>query len=101
MIGINEDHDLEVVKKAKEEHQINWRSFIDEKAEEGSFGSISERWDVKALPTFYVLDAKGVIRFKSFGVDFLPTAIETILAEMGHEVDLSEVEEGPVKPEDK
>jgi len=42
------------------EQEITWRHAIDGTTS----GPIATRWNVHAWPTLYLLDAKGVIRFK-------------------------------------
>ena len=48
-------------------------------------------------PTVYLIDAKGVIRYvnpqRQGGPQAINKGIETLLAEIGHEVDLSEDDE--------
>ena len=39
-------------------------------------------WDVKAFPTIYVLDAKGVVRYKNVRGHDMEEAVNTLLAEM-------------------
>ena len=40
--------------------KLNWRSFVDA-------GAICARWNASATPTYYVIDHKGVIRYKWLG----------------------------------
>jgi peroxiredoxin len=51
----------EIVKKEK----ITWRSFADEG--NAGAGPIATKWNLSATPTFYVIDHKGVIRYKWAG----------------------------------
>jgi hypothetical protein len=44
---------------------ITWRSFVD--AGNAGAGPIATRWNLSATPTFYVIDHKGVIRYKWAG----------------------------------
>jgi thiol-disulfide isomerase/thioredoxin len=48
----------------------------------GSQGGILADWGVQAFPTIYVLDAKGMIRYKDLRGDTLEEAVNTLLAEM-------------------
>jgi len=63
------------------EQGITWRHAIDGTTS----GPIATKWNVHAWPTLYILDAKGVIRFK--GGDArgknMETNVEKLLAEMG------------------
>ena len=47
---------------AYKETGASWRSFWDPASPDGS--SIAERWNVHGWPTLYLIDAKGVIRYK-------------------------------------
>lgn len=49
----------------------------------GQSGGILEDWDVQYFPTIYVIDAKGVIRFKDVRGKKLEEAVEKLLAESG------------------
>jgi hypothetical protein len=57
---------------------MTWRSFFD-----GQEGPISKRYNVKVMPTIYVLDAKGVIRYKGVKGEVLDRAVDELLKEMG------------------
>jgi len=78
LIGVNSDRTPEEVKAAAERENITWRSFFDGG---GTDGPISTQWGVRAWPTIYVMDAKGVIRFKNVRGDEMDDAIEELLEE--------------------
>jgi thiol-disulfide isomerase/thioredoxin len=61
IVGVNGDKDRAAGKAAAAKGEIPWRSFADCKS--GS-GPIVKWWNVDAWPTLYLLDGKGVIRFK-------------------------------------
>jgi hypothetical protein len=88
LVGVNSDPDRTLLKKRLEEENITWRSFFDG----STSGPIATQWNVSGWPTIYVLDAKGVIRYRNVRGDDLDRAIETLLAERGHMVDLSDHE---------
>jgi hypothetical protein len=50
------------LKEVMEKEKITWRSFVD--AGNAGAGPIARRWNLSATPTFYVIDHKGVIRYK-------------------------------------
>jgi hypothetical protein len=57
-----------------DKEKLNWRSFADGR-------TISEKWNA-ATPTYYVLDPKGVIRYKwvgSPGAKAIDTALERLI----------------------
>jgi len=51
----------------------------------GATGGVIEAWDVQYYPTIYVLDHKGVIRYKDVRGAALDEAVEPLLAEMEKE----------------
>src|SRR5262249_21913359 len=59
--GLNAKQLKEVVDK----EQITWRSFVD--AGNAGTGPIATKWNLSATPTIYVIDHKGVIRYKWAG----------------------------------
>jgi hypothetical protein len=85
LIGVNSDQDRVKLKDALEENQITWRSFWN--GPHGTQGPISRKWIVTGWPTLYVIDAKGVIRYKNphhkGGYNEIDKAIEALLKEMG------------------
>ena len=62
MLGINSDFngDLEKIHAMLAEQKITWRQAIDGTTS----GPLATKWNVRGWPTIYLLDAKGVIRFK-------------------------------------
>ena len=86
LIGVNSDEDIEVARKSVEDLNINWRSFWN--GEKGTMGPIATKWDIYSWPTTYLIDAKGIIRYKNIRGEELDEAIEELMAEAGHEVEL-------------
>lgn len=100
LIGVNSDEDLEQTRKDVKEKEINWRSFWN--GQRGTAGPISTQWSVTSWPTIYVIDAKGVIRFKNVRGEELDDAITSLLKEIGHEVEIiNDYDEPEAKPEAK
>jgi hypothetical protein len=83
LIGVNSDTDKKQVRKRLTEEKITWRSFWN--GPKGMEGPISKAWNVEGWPTVYVLDAKGVIRYKGPREKQLDAAVDTLLAEMEKE----------------
>ena len=79
IIGVNSDQDKTRLKERMEEENITWRSFWDGGS---TNGPIATKWNVKGWPTTYVIDHKGVIRYKQVRGDQLDDAIHTLLAEI-------------------
>ena len=89
MIGVNSDRSLEVARDAVRDEGLPWRHFWN--GPKGTSGPISEKWNVDAWPTVYLIDADGVIRYKDILGDDLDRAIEKLMSETGHAIDLSQV----------
>lgn len=95
LIGVNSDRDLEKIRGVVKEKELTWRSFQNQR--EGK-PDIADEWGVMAWPTIYVIDGKGMIRFKNVRGEKMDRAIEELLKEMGHEVSISHADE---KDDDK
>jgi len=79
LIGINSDGDAAAVKKILADQGITWRNAIDG----STSGPLATKWNVRGWPTIYVIDAKGVIRFKDVRGEEMDRAVDTLLAEIG------------------
>ena len=77
LLGINLDVNKEALKKVEQDAQINWRSWWD-----GRGGKISPKWALRYLPTTYVLDHQGVIRYKGVRGQQLDEAVDKLLKEV-------------------
>lgn len=80
ILGVNSDYngDLEKINKMLADQGISWRQAIDGTTR----GPIATRWNVSGWPTIYILDAKGVIRFKNARGKELGKVVDKLLAEM-------------------
>ena len=76
LVGVNRDASREILKKCEEKRKITWRSFFD-----GREGPISKRYNIKFMPTIYVLDAHGVIRYKGVSGEAMDKAVDVLLKE--------------------
>jgi hypothetical protein len=82
LVGVNSDEDLKQLKVVLDKEQITWRSFWN--GPDGIKGPISEEWNVRGWPTMYLIDHKGVIRYKyvgSPGAIALDAAIDSLVAQ--------------------
>jgi thiol-disulfide isomerase/thioredoxin len=77
LLGINSDRDLNSLYLRMNAEQINWRSWWDG----GTRGPITSAYGVRAWPTIFVLDPKGVIRFKGVRGEALARAVDFLLDE--------------------
>src|SRR6185295_12802548 len=82
IVGINSDEDMTLIHDQRTKERISWRSFWN--GPEGKTGPISTAWNVRGWPTLYILDAKGVIRYKSVGAneEAIDKTLEELLAEL-------------------
>ena len=53
------------LKATMEKEKLPWRSFVD--LGNATTGPISTKWNFPATPTFYLIDHRGVIRYKWAG----------------------------------
>jgi thiol-disulfide isomerase/thioredoxin len=75
ILGVNSDT-RERLRTVTDLKKVTWRSWWD-----GPEGPIATKWNVDLVPTIYVLDRQGTIRFKYLKTDELEAAIEQLLAE--------------------
>jgi hypothetical protein len=78
LIGVNSDAERAELRKILEKEQITWRSFWDGGSTDGP---IATNWNVQVWPMVYVIDAKGIIRYKQVHGDALDKAVDTLLQE--------------------
>ena len=79
LLGINSDKDRDKLKEVMKTEEITWRSWWDGGS---TNGPIASKWNVRGWPTVYVLDAKGVIRYKNVRGEAMDEAVDELLAEM-------------------
>src|SRR6266849_1824811 len=81
LVGINSDprdHLKQVLKK----ETMTWRSWWDGG---DPSGPIASKWNVQGWPTTYVLDAKGVIRYRDVREEGMDQAVDKLLKELDAE----------------
>ncbi len=78
ILGVNSDP-VERYKKAIKENNITWPSFWDGGK---TGGPIATAWAVTGWPTIYILDAKGVIRYKNARGEAMDEAVDALMKEM-------------------
>jgi hypothetical protein len=79
LLGVNADESPERLRRIQERAQLNWASWWD-----GPGGEIAAAWGVDRYPAFFVIDSRGVIRWRQFGVPpegVLERKIEELLQE--------------------
>src|SRR5437879_12483241 len=78
LIGVNSDDDREALKAVLAAEGITWRSFWNGG---GPDGRITRAWRVNVWPTIYMIDHKGVIRYKDVEGAALDQAVDNRLRE--------------------
>src|SRR5262245_37945582 len=79
LLGVNSDKDREQLKEVLKKENITWRSFWNG----GSpAGPIARAWRVHIWPTIFVIDARGVIRYRGVRGQALDEAVDTLLKEL-------------------
>ena len=78
LLGMNSDGDAETVRKILSENQIDWRQGILGSTD----GALANQWNVNSWPTIFVLDAKGVIRYRDVRDQQMEEAVTKLLAEL-------------------
>jgi peroxiredoxin len=81
LLGVNSDP-KDRVKRAMQKENLTWRSWWDGGT---TRGPIARQWNVSGWPTIYVLDHKGVIRFKGVREKQMDRAVDQLLAELERE----------------
>ncbi|OUU26296.1 MAG: hypothetical protein CBC13_00475 [Planctomycetia bacterium TMED53] len=77
IVGVNSESTIEKAREVVKENKINWLNFYDG----GTDGPIATRWNVSGWPTIYLIDAKGVIRYKDVRGEEMDKAIELLVNE--------------------
>jgi hypothetical protein len=80
LIGVNSDQDREELKQVLQDERITWRSFWNGGS---TNGPISRAWKVQGWPSIWVIDAKGVIRYRNVRGEQMDRAVDALLKEMG------------------
>ena len=81
LLGVNSDP-KDRLRQAMKKENITWRSWWDGG---NTGGPIAKAWNVSGWPTIYVLDAKGVIRYKNVREKEMDKAVDKLLEELEKE----------------
>ena len=77
LLGINSDGDAETLKKILADRGLTWRQACDG----DTSGPLATKWNVNSWPNIYVIDAKGVIRYRNVREAAMDEAVDKLLAE--------------------
>ena len=78
ILGVNSDS-AKRYKTAIKENEITWPSFWDGGK---TGGPIATDWPVRGWPTIYILDTKGVIRYKNTRGKAMDEAVDALMEEL-------------------
>lgn len=76
LLGINCDADRRKAKSEMDKNGVTWRSWWDDEE-----GPIATGWGVFSWPTIYVIDHRGIIRFKNVRGEKLDAVVNQLVAE--------------------
>jgi RNA polymerase sigma factor (sigma-70 family) len=76
LLSVNADDHRDTLGESVNKGEITWRCWWD-----GREGPLVSQWHIEAYPTVFVLDGKGVIRFKDVRGEALDAAVSALLQE--------------------
>lgn len=79
LLGVNVGDSPGLLQNLRKEGEITWRFWLDKD------DAITKAWDIEGFPTIYLIDQRGVVRFKFLGanVKAIDKALEQLLREAG------------------
>ena len=79
LVGISIDSEVKTLQEFLAKEKLPWTHWW---AGPGGWeSSLAESWDIRSIPSTFVLDSKGVIRFKNIRGEELAQAVNVLLAE--------------------
>jgi hypothetical protein len=78
LLGVNCDYEKQTLQQVVFHEQLNWQNWWNG----GSTGPFTALYDVQSFPTLFVLDSRGVIRYRIGRGEDLERAVETLLREV-------------------
>lgn len=79
LLGINSDPSRSALKKIIKDENITWPNIYGGPT---SDNPIAKRWNVYSWPTIFILDHKGVIRYKDLRDEQMEEAVVKLLKEI-------------------
>lgn len=77
LVSISADEQKETLTKFLEKTKMPWTHWHN-----GNKGGVLDAWNIRYFPTIYVIDGKGVIRYKGVRGKAMDEAVDTLLKEM-------------------
>ena len=78
VLSVSADDKVETLRQSIKDGEITWRCWWDE----GKNGPICRQWEVTRYPSIYVLDSKGVIRYRGVTGDELKRSVNLLMQEL-------------------
>jgi hypothetical protein len=82
LLGVNCDDDREIAAEVVRREQLTWRSWSDPGCGQGP---ICKRWESGHWPALFVLDHRGMIRYRNLPTHFLDEAVDQLLHDLEEE----------------
>lgn len=86
LVGLNGDDDRAKAKEAMARVRIGWPSFWN--GPKGPVGPLTQAWNVRSWPAYYLFDHRGVIRAKSMGA--APKKVEDLIEQLVQEAEAAQ-----------
>ena len=97
ILGVNMDRNVAAAQKAIADEGIPWPNWCDMIANKP--GPIMTRYHIQSIPAVYVLDGKGIIRFRDIHGEALDRCAEALLAENANAQDGNRIRPSQSDPE--
>jgi hypothetical protein len=78
LISVSVDDTRDVLTKFLAKEKMPWVHMWN-----GAKGGLVDHYQIESYPTIYILDAKGIIRFKHVRYEEMDQAVDTLLNKMG------------------
>src|SRR5436305_1186848 len=62
LLGVNADESIEQLRDLQQQSGVTWPNWWD-----GPGGKISEAWQVDRFPAYFLIDHRGIVRWRHFG----------------------------------
>jgi peroxiredoxin/tRNA A-37 threonylcarbamoyl transferase component Bud32 len=79
LVGVNCDDDKKNAERAIQKSRLNWRNWWD--GDRAGNARITSTWQIGHFPSIFVLDKRGIIRYKDVRGDKLEAAVAELLKE--------------------
>ena len=76
LLGVNTDHELATAQAAMKNNRLPFRSWADGSPD----GPICKQWNIRAFPTWYLIDQKGAVYARDTSPEVAEPLIEALLA---------------------